>query len=152
MENLCSGCGNGLNGFLYCGPCNSGHFRDNFSNWTSGHDSIDQLIKELQLNAVSYHSLLEWIEFSKLRDVEHIAEGGFGRVYKAIWEDGPLSHGESERVNFWDEERREWIREGETQVAIKKYRNATNVSSDFMNEVNKIKVIIISNDSYSYSY
>ena len=67
---------------LYCKPCNSGHFRDNFQNWTSGNDDIDNLIQESQLNASNEMELLEWIEYSNFKNIEHVAEGGFGKVYK----------------------------------------------------------------------
>ena len=48
---------------LYCKPCNSGHFRDNFKNWTSSDDVIDNLIQESQLNARHNREFLEWIEY-----------------------------------------------------------------------------------------
>src|SRR5579859_689865 len=68
----------------YCKPCNSGHWRDNFPNWTSGDDNIDKLIQESQLGATYEWDLLEWIEYSNFKNIEHVAEGGFANVYKAI--------------------------------------------------------------------
>jgi hypothetical protein len=118
----------------YCKPCNSGHFRDNFQKWTSGDDDIDNLIRESQLNASRNWEFLEWIEYSNLKNIEHVAEGGFGNVYKAIWENGPIR-------DRYDQIKQAWIREGETTVAVKKYRNAMNMSAEFLNEVNKIKMI-----------
>jgi len=120
---------------FYCKPCNSNHFRDNFPNWTSGDDNIDKLIRESQLSANSELELLEWIDYSNFKDIQHIAEGGFASVYKAIWKDGPITY----KYNKWDMETSKWIREGETKVAIKKCRNGTSVSSEFLNEVNKLK-------------
>jgi len=116
----------------YCKSCNSGHFRDNFPNWTSGDDNINKLIQESQLNAENEGQLLEWIEYSNLKDIEHLAEGGFGSIYKAIWKDGRISY-------KWNVKKSEWERQGETKVAIKKYRNVTIVSSDFLNEVIKLE-------------
>src|SRR5579883_2083997 len=74
-----------LCGERYCKPCNSVHWRDNFQNWTSGDINIDQLIQEAQLNARWSDELLEWIEYSNLKNIKHLAEGGFASVYKAIW-------------------------------------------------------------------
>jgi len=127
--------------YFYCKPCNSCHFRDNFQNWTSGNDPIDNLIQESQLNANDETEFLEWIEYSNLENIEHVAEGGFGSVYRAIWKDGPITakEDENERWCHWDVEKSKWIREGEIVVAVKKYRNVTSMSSDFLNEVSKTK-------------
>ena len=137
----CRECNKDYNGY-YCKPCNFGHFRDNFPNWTSGDYNIDNLIQESQLDADFLRIFLEWIKYSNLKNIEHVAEGGFAKVYKAIWKDGPITNKKDEIKQVWyhwDVEKLEWIRRGETEVAIKKYRNATSVSSDFLNEVNKIK-------------
>ena len=91
----CPECNQNYNSF-YCQPCNSGHFRDNFKNWTSGDEHIDKVIQESQINASDELKFLEWIEYSNLENIEHVAEGGFGNVYKAIWKDGPIK-------SNWDE-------------------------------------------------
>ena len=62
----------------YCKPCNSNHWRDNFPNWTSGNNNIDNLIQESQLGADDEWKLLEWIEYSNLKDIEYLAEGDLG--------------------------------------------------------------------------
>src|SRR4051812_603203 len=103
----------------YCKPCNSSHFRDNFPNWTSGDDNIDKLIQDSQLNANNRWEFLEWIEYSNLKDIEHLAEGGFGSVFKAVWKDGPITERwEQSQRYLWDVQKSEWIREGETEVAL----------------------------------
>ena len=143
MSKKCPECNKDYNGF-YCKPCNSGHFRDNFQKWTSDDDDIDNLIRESQLNASYIGRLLEWIDYSNLKNIEHVAEGGFGNVYKAIWKDGPITN-KKDKIkkvyHYWDMEKSEFIRHGETTVAVKKYRNAMNMSAEFLNEVNKIKMI-----------
>ncbi len=122
----------------YCQPCNSGHFRDGFKNWTSYDKRIDKSIQESQLIATDKGEFLEWIEYSNLENIEHVAEGGFGNVYKAIWKDGPITDKKDEIKDvwyLWDVEKSKWIRQGETVVAVKKYKSATNMSSEFLNEV-----------------
>ena len=52
------------------------------------------------------------------------------RVYKAVWKDGPIKTGEA-RNKF------ELYRLSNTEVAVKKFRNVIQVSSEFLNEVNK---------------
>ena len=46
----CQECGQEINYFFkYCKPCNSAHFRNNFSHWTSGDSNIDELTQILNL-------------------------------------------------------------------------------------------------------
>ena len=138
----CPECNEHYDYYQYCQPCNSGHFRDNFKNWTSGEEHIDKLIQESQLNARFKSKFLEWIEYSNLENIERVAEGGFANVYKAIWKDGPITNKNDEIKKvwyLWDVEKSKWIREGETVVAVKKYKSTTNMSSEFLNEVKKTK-------------
>src|SRR6185369_2432242 len=73
-----------------CNQCISGHFRENFKNWTSGDTNIDEFIQESQLDAKLSSQLIEWIEYSNLEIIEHVADGGFGSVYKAVWKGGQI--------------------------------------------------------------
>src|ERR1044072_247587 len=81
-------CQNGR--YNYCKACHSAYFRDNFAHWTSGDSNIDELIQNSQLNANYNLELIEWIEYTNLENVEFVAHGGFGNVYKAVWKDGPI--------------------------------------------------------------
>src|SRR6185369_7339692 len=104
---------------------------------TRGNDRIDNLIRKSQLNASNDEKFLEWIEYSNFENIQHVADGGFGNVYKAIWNDGPIidEYYQNKRINYqWDVEKSEWIRNRETLVAVKKYRNASSVTSEFLNE------------------
>jgi hypothetical protein len=85
----CQKCGQ-IYGKDYCKSCNSVRFRDNFAHWTSGDSNLDEMIQNSQQNADRSYKLIEWIEYSNLENIELIAHGGFGDVYKAIWKDGPL--------------------------------------------------------------
>ncbi|RIA79502.1 kinase-like domain-containing protein, partial [Glomus cerebriforme] len=127
----CQECHNFLSKYnLYCKPCNSVYFQNNFAHWTSGDSNIDKLIQNSQLNAKYKFQLIEWIECSNFKNVEFVAHGGFGSVYKAIWKDGPIVNKQQ-----WDINKSKWKRENEKEVAIKKFRNMTSASSEFMNEV-----------------
>ena len=117
--------------YYYCKPCGSAYFRGNFTHWTSGDSNIDELIQNLQLNANSALKLIEWIEYANLENVEFVAHGWFGSVYKAVWKDGPIT-----KITWKVKEQRSSDRE----VAIKKFRNATHVSSEFLNEVSKFNI------------
>ncbi|PKC01950.1 hypothetical protein RhiirA5_425930 [Rhizophagus irregularis] len=41
--------------------------------------------------------IIEWIEYSSLENIELIAHGGFGSVYKAAWKDGPIVRDDDEQ-------------------------------------------------------
>lgn len=55
-----------------------------FDTWTSGDVNIDKIIQESQLEARNRSGILEWIEFSKLKDFKSALE----EVY---WIDGCIS-------------------------------------------------------------
>jgi hypothetical protein len=63
-----------------------------------------------------------------------IAHGGFGSVHKVVWKDGPIVRDDDEQP--WNINESKWRRENKKEVAVKKFRNATNVSPEFLNEVN----------------
>jgi hypothetical protein len=126
----CPECGKTVDYNYYCKPCNSVHFRDNFVQWTSGDSNIDELIQNSQLNANNLSGLIEWIEYSNLENLELVAHGGFGSVFKAIWKDGPIKSYKS-----WNVNKSEWKRYDKMEMAIKKFRNVTHVSPEFLNEV-----------------
>ena len=110
----------------YCKSCHSAYFRDNFAHWTSGDSRIDELIQNSQINANHERKVIEWIEYTNLENIEFVAHGGFGSVYKAVWKDGPIDTRE-----FLNNQRR-----SNKEVAVKKFRNVIQVSSEFLNEVN----------------
>ena len=118
--------------YCYCKPCHSAYFRDNFAHWASGDSRIDELIQNSQLNADYGSELIEWIEYTNLENIEFVAHGGFGSVYKAVWKDGPINIYVQKTQN---DNKFELRRNSNKKVAVKKFRNATQVSSEFLNEV-----------------
>ena len=120
--------------YEYCKPCHSAYFCDNFAHWTSGDLRIDELIQNSQLNAEYECELIEWIEYTDLENIEFVAHGGFSSVYKAVWKDGPVSIRKAQYDNKF-----ELQRNSNTEVAVKKFRNATQMSSEFLNEVNSLE-------------
>src|ERR1044072_6243303 len=120
-------------GFNYCKPCHSAYFRDKFAHWTSGDSNIDELIQNSQLNANYNWKLIEWIEYTNLENVEFVAHGGFGSVYMAVWKDGSILDNTRNNNKF------ELLRSSNEEVAVKKFRSATHVSLEFLNEVNYLK-------------
>src|SRR5213596_2062769 len=58
--------------------------------WTSGNETLDELIKSTQLKTTRYnHKLcLQWIPYNDLTNFENIGEGGFATISKATWLNG----------------------------------------------------------------
>ncbi|CAB4444037.1 unnamed protein product [Rhizophagus irregularis] len=54
-------------------------------------------IKNSQLNARTSFEALEWIPYSRLRNIKYLAQGGFSTIYEAIWLD--------EWIEKWDYEK-----------------------------------------------
>lgn len=68
------------------------------------------------------------------KKVKFISEGGFSKIYKAIWIDGPLT--------YWNEEKQEYNRTGSKTIVLKEINNSSNISSKKLNEVFCILLII----------
>ncbi|CAJ0634832.1 302_t:CDS:10 [Entrophospora sp. SA101] len=88
MDN-CPKC-NIKNKYPYCCHlCLPSYFQDEFSNWSCGNQTIDKCIQDIQLDATEWCQYLEWIPYERLVNVHYLAKGGYGKVYSAIWLDGP---------------------------------------------------------------
>ncbi|CAB4433024.1 unnamed protein product [Rhizophagus irregularis] len=127
-SNRCKECDQKNTGYQWCNSCNAKHFQQNFKNWTSDNDDIDKFIQDIQLSVNGYHKLLEWIPYDRLHDIEYIAKGGFGMVYKAKWSDG--------YIHSWNNKNKNWKRLGSNMfVALKSLNNSENITLDFINEI-----------------
>ena len=125
---MCKECNQENTGYKWCKACNAKHFQQNFSKWSSGNVDIDKFIQEAQLSANNSDKVLEWIPYDRFYDIEYIAKGGFGKVYRANWIDG--------YILYWDIKNRNWIRRNSNKfVALKNLNNSQNVTSEFINEV-----------------
>ncbi|CAG8736975.1 24751_t:CDS:2, partial [Gigaspora margarita] len=79
----------------WCQGCATRYFKDNFDNWTSGNQNIDEIIKETQMNSKLAIDFVEWIPYEQFEQIEKINRGGFGTIYSAVWKQGPLSMNEN---------------------------------------------------------
>ncbi|RHZ60906.1 hypothetical protein Glove_350g155 [Diversispora epigaea] len=128
MENYseelsyCSTCWQKSRKYLYCHHC---EITPTFSSWTSGSDEIDQLIQENQLKPkYDDHNCWRWIDYTELDNIEYLSEGGYGTVYKAVWNHMP----EEIKKNYLNDSK---------MIAMKKLNNSQNLVKDFTNEVNQ---------------
>src|SRR5947207_6571368 len=121
---ICEECNQKNTGYNWCKACNAKPFQQNFEKWSSGNVDIDKFIQEAQLSANNFNKVLEWIPYDRFYDIEYIAKGGFGRVYRAKI-DG--------RIHKWDNKNQNWKRFGCNIVALKSLNNSKNVTLEFLN-------------------
>ena len=130
---LCKECSQLNTGTYYshgwCQSCNSKHFQQDFNKWTSGNKEIDEFIQKFQLNATRLKEVLEWIPYENFRDIEYLAKGGFGTVYKARWIDG--------LILYWNINQNKWHRadNDSNDIVLKCLNNSQNLTTDFLQEV-----------------
>src|SRR3954453_23830356 len=91
----------------------------------SGNKIIDDFIRHTQINYVKEKGKMEFIPHEQFKNIEFIAEGGFSKIYKATWVDGPVT-------NY---NRKRGIRQPNYTVVLKKLNNSKNITSKELNEV-----------------
>jgi hypothetical protein len=90
----------------------------------SGNKIIDDFIRHTQINLVKHQGKMEFVPFDQFKNIEFIAEGGFSKIYKATWVDGPIN---------WDSiNNSRWPN---CTVVLKKLNNSKNITSNELNEV-----------------
>ncbi|UZO07715.1 uncharacterized protein OCT59_027991 [Rhizophagus irregularis] len=104
----------------------------------SGNKVIDDIIRNTRVNFVksSICRILEFVPYDQFKNIEFIAEGGFSKIYKAIWVDGPI-----DTLNSTDN----IVREKNYTVVLKKLNNSKNITSKELNEFKVYYQIFSSN-------
>ncbi|CAG8698823.1 13079_t:CDS:2, partial [Dentiscutata heterogama] len=67
-----------------------------------------------------------WIPYENFKKIEYLNEGGFGKVYSAIWTDG--------RILEWNDRTQQWKRKGKMNVALKILHNSYAKFDEFLQE------------------
>ncbi|CAB5353500.1 unnamed protein product [Rhizophagus irregularis] len=116
---ICNYCGRPNTGRSWCNKCSPDRRE------SSGKNEIDKFILEVQHKTKNYDDNLEWIPYNKFKNIKKIGEGGFAKIYSAIWSDEPGSR-------------------GHVKVALKKLKSPTEA---FINEMK-----IHNECSYANSY
>src|SRR3954452_8810988 len=63
-KRICENCSQECLATLYCELCVKNYLKANFSNWTSGNDNIDNLIKKCQMETLDPEKVIEWILYN----------------------------------------------------------------------------------------
>ncbi|POG77048.1 hypothetical protein GLOIN_2v831375 [Rhizophagus irregularis DAOM 181602=DAOM 197198] len=119
----------------WCKPCQIDNLRNNFKNWTSGNEKIDELIQEMQLKINhDYDTIVEWIPYNQFKDIKEIGRDDSTALYSAIWIDGPLEY------NRYSSNKKEWIKKPNKKVSLKCLYNSQSITNEFLNEVNSYTI------------
>ncbi|GBC30819.2 kinase-like domain-containing protein [Rhizophagus irregularis DAOM 181602=DAOM 197198] len=95
----------------------------------SGNKIIDDFIKFTQVNFVRKEGKLEFVPYEQFKNIEFIAEGGFSKIYKATWVDGPINWDNIERKSD------NISRKPNYTVVLKKINDSKNITSKELNEL-----------------
>jgi hypothetical protein len=97
---------------------------------SSGNKVIDDFIRHTQSNyAIKEGGKMEFVPYDQFKNIEFIAEGGFSKIYKATWVDGPINWSCFKRDN------NDIIRSNNYTVVLKKLNSSNNITSKELNEV-----------------
>ena len=133
-KRICENCSQECLATLYCELCVRNYLKANFSNWTSGNDDIDNLIRKCQMEALMPNMIVEWISYNNLQNIKYLTEGGYSKIYTADWING--------RYFEWDSKKQQLMREWESRnqaVVLKRLENVESASQNWFKEVSNLK-------------
>uniref|UniRef100_U9TAY4 Protein kinase domain-containing protein n=1 Tax=Rhizophagus irregularis (strain DAOM 181602 / DAOM 197198 / MUCL 43194) TaxID=747089 RepID=U9TAY4_RHIID len=137
----CENCGKmykDLN-YKWCNSCQINNLKQNFVNWTSGNEIIDEVIQCMQLRIEKYNNtVVEWIPYNQFNNIKEIVQGDFFTLYLANWMNGPLQH------DYY-----KWKRIPNIKVALKYLHNSQDITEEFLNEQIKPYDIVIDEDDFT---
>ncbi|CAB4433732.1 unnamed protein product [Rhizophagus irregularis] len=125
-KRICENCKQECLATLYCEYCVRNYLKEDFSNWTSGNDDIDNLIQKCQLETTRPNVIVEWIPYSNLENIKYLTKGGFSEIYTAVWIDGVYEE--------WDSEKKQLTRFGNCDVILKKLENVESANQSWFEE------------------
>ncbi|RHZ85265.1 hypothetical protein Glove_67g129 [Diversispora epigaea] len=126
-KQKCNNCQNWHQATQYCEFCIRKYLENNFGNWTSGNNEINKLIQECQQKTVVPHKVIEWIEYDRIENVEHLAEGGYATIYTAFWKDGGYEE--------WNSKSQILERFGRQRIALKRLNDSNSNNVHWFQEV-----------------
>ncbi|GBB85327.1 hypothetical protein RclHR1_01190003 [Rhizophagus clarus] len=113
--------------YKWCKSCQKNFLKENFNNWTSGDEKIDNFIQEMQLKINHPTDVVyEWIPYNQFCYVEDIGKDDFAIVHSATWKDGPL---------HWNSIK--YTRDPDKKVTLIYINNSQNIADDFLIKVKK---------------
>ena len=132
-KRLCENCSLECLGTLFCEHCVRTYLKNNFSNWTSGNNDIDDLIQKCQVEFVRLDYMIEWIPYNNLQNIKYMTKGGCSEIFSAIWIDGNYIE--------WNSKERQLKRFGSHKVILKTLENVESANRSWFDEVYILKFI-----------
>jgi hypothetical protein len=127
QDDYCKSCKKKYTNEEWCYPCQTNKFKQNFSNWTSGNQKIDNFIQGMQLSMKSSVDIpFEWIPYDQFDVIKVRDKSDSATVYSAKWSDGPL------RYNVYI---KGYVRNYNKTVDLKCIYDSQNIIDEFLNEV-----------------
>ncbi|CAG8470237.1 1097_t:CDS:2 [Funneliformis mosseae] len=126
--NNCSYCNRPFSEKFWCKECDP---RNIIEGWTSGNYDIDKFIKDTIYDARHNEEarFLGWVPFDRFTNIKEIGEGGFAKVYAAIWLDG-ISHFQKQDDGSWKK-----LVPKPMMVALKRLIGSRDMSAKFLDEL-----------------
>ncbi|UZO14394.1 uncharacterized protein OCT59_005853 [Rhizophagus irregularis] len=94
----------------WCKPCQINNLKQNFTNWTSGNEKVDELIQEIQMKINNYDDIIvEWIPHNQFNNIKEISKDDSITLYSALWPNNK-------------------------NVTLKCIHNSQNITDEFLNE------------------
>ncbi|CAB4442932.1 unnamed protein product [Rhizophagus irregularis] len=125
-KRICENCKQECLATLYCEYCVRNYLKEDFSNWTSGNDVIDNLIQKCQMESLNPFMIIEWIPYSNLENIKYLTKGGFSEIYTAGWIDG--------HYDEWDSEKKQLTRLENRGIVLKKLENVESANQSWFDE------------------
>lgn len=96
---------------------------------SSGNKLIDDFLKKTfaEPGVSNRFKRLEYVPYEQFTNIEYLAEGGFSKIYKAIWKDGPITS--------WYSKKQRFHRKKNCGVVLKSLNDSKNISTSFLNEL-----------------
>ncbi|GBC09667.1 hypothetical protein RclHR1_09020005 [Rhizophagus clarus] len=128
-KNNCKNCGEIYTDVDYewCKSCQINSFEDDFINWSSENEEIDNFILEKQIGVKNfYDKIFEWIPCDQFIEVKEISKSEFATLYSAIWKGGQL---------YYDDNDKKLMRKFDEEVVLKCLYNSQEKIDEFLSEV-----------------
>ncbi|CAB5388481.1 unnamed protein product [Rhizophagus irregularis] len=107
----------------WCKSCQIKKLKENFRDWTSGNEKIDNFIQEIQLKVNrSCDIIFEWISYDQFSSIKEVNN----TIYSALWNDGPLEY---------ESNIKKWVRAQVSKEVTLKLCNSKNMNNGFLNKV-----------------
>ena len=132
-KRLCENCSLECLATLFCEHCVRTYLKNNFSNWTSRNNYIDDLIQKCQMELFRPDCIIEWIPYNKLQNIKYMTKGGCSEIYSAIWINGPYDE--------WDSKEQQLKRRRSHKVILKKLENVESANRSWFVEVHILNFI-----------